>query len=421
MVSIRPVDKALIPIDQSAAEAIFAPNYDEFQSDDEVFAELRERPDNVLKVTMPHVAVPSASLYLEEGSDEALRAAAVNMRHLIEHVQTKTLEDVLFVYAITSDHGDHYRQIGLGGFAKTSEIRTDETPEGCIIRNEGIRPEKAEGRAKLIEATRSYIGIVNCVVPDESGEMLRALEEFADVDGHAYHANTGNGETHHIWFAEGEDAERLSGLLAKQKAAYVADGNHRSAAAAALGKEDFLAVFFTADRMNLAPYNRLVPDVGVPGGELKAKLAESFDVSPAPESPYAPKQVGDVGLYVGDGQGGGEWLKLTAKPGTFDAEDAAASIDAAVVQKCLFDAALGITDPKDKRLNFVGGNKDAAWLQSRVDAGDYALAVSLAPVTMDQFMAVCEQNRFMPPKSTWFVPKIRSGLVMALLDEEAKS
>ena len=416
MVSIRPIPRALIPIDQAAAEAIFAPNYDEFQSDDEVFAELRERPDNVLKVTMPHVAVPSATMYLDEGSPEAMQTAAVNMRHLIEHVQTKTLEDVMFVYAITCASAPHDRQIGLGGFASTAEIRTDATPEGCIIRNEGIRQEKADGRARLIEATNAYIGIVNCVVKDQSGDFLKALEDYASPENQAFHANTENGETHHVWFVDGEDGRKLRELLAAEQAAYVADGNHRSAAAAALGKKDFLAVFFTADRMGLAPYNRLVPDVGVPPETIRERLADSFDVSPADDTPFAPKEPGIIGLYLTDGAGSGEWLKLTAKEGSFDATDAADSIDAAVVQKNLFDTILGIVDPKDKRLNFVGGNKSAAWLQSQVDAGTYAMAVSLAPVGMNQFMAVCEQNRFMPPKSTWFVPKIRSGLVMALLD-----
>ena len=415
MVSICPIPRALMPIDQSAAEAISAPNYDEFQSDDEVFAVLRERPDAVLKVTMPHVAVPSASLYLEEGSEEAMNAAAVNMRHLIEHVQTQTHENVLFVYQITSELNPGKRQLGVGGYAVTGEIRTDDNPGGCIVRNEGIRQEKADGRAKLIEATNAYIGTVNCVVPDRSGAVIESLETYINGRLPTIIAETEDGSLHEVWLdIAGPTTQPVVDALAKEEAAYVADGNHRSAAAAALGKEHFLAVFFTADRMGLAPYNRLVEDTGVPPETVREKLAESFEVSPAPESPFAPKEVGTIGLYLGNG--GGEWLSLTPKPGTFDESDAAASIDSAVVQKNLFDAVLGITDPKDRRLNFVGGNKDAAYLQSRVDKGEYAMAVSLAPVTMDQFIAVCEQNRFMPPKSTWFVPKIRSGLVMALLD-----
>ena len=112
----------------------------------------------------------------------------------------------------------------------------------------------------------------------------------------------------------------------------------------------------------------------------------------------------------------GQWFRLVPKAGTFDPQDAAASIDSDIIQRNLFEGVLGISDPRDDRLNFVGGNKDSACLKSQVDAGDYDFALSLAPVTMEQFVAVCEQNQFMPPKSTWFDPKIRSGLVTALLD-----
>ena len=412
MVSIRPVAKALIPADTTAANAVSAPNYDEFQSDDEVFDMLRARPDNVLKVTMPHVAVTAKSLYLEEGGEEALNTAAVNMRHLKMHNQMRTVENNLYIYDITGPANPGVRQIGLGGYGKTAEIRTEATPDGCIIRNEGIRQEKADGRARLIEATQSYIGTVNLVVQDKSGEFVEAMESVADSREPSFEATDEDGNLHRVWMVEpGAEAEKLTTLLAHEPASYVADGNHRSAAAAALGKDDFLCVFFTCDRMGLAPYNRLVSDAGVTAGDIKAKLGDDFDLAPAPESPFAPNQVGTIGIYLD-----GAWHSLTPKAGTYDAADAAASIDSDIVQKNIFAKILGITDPKDKKLNFVGGNKDAAYLQSRVDNGEYVMAVSLAPVTMDQFVAVCEQNRFMPPKSTWFVPKIRSGLVIALLD-----
>lgn len=412
MVSIRPVAKALIPVDTVAANAVSAPNYDEFQSDDEVFDLLRKRPDCVLKVTMPHVAVTAKSLYLEEGGKEALSTAAVNMRHLKMHNQMKSVEDNLYIYDITGPANPGVRQIGLGGYGKTAEIRTEATPEGCIIRNEGIRQEKADGRARLIEATEAYIGTVNLVVQDKSGEFVTAMEQVADSREPSFEATDEDGNVHRIWMLEpGPEADKLTDQLAAEPASYVADGNHRSAAAAALGKDDFLCVFFTCDRMGLAPYNRLVSDAGVSVDDIVAKLGDDFDVAPAAESPLAPKAVGTIGIYLA-----GAWHSLTPKAGTFDANDAAASIDSDIIQKNLFDEILGITDPKDKKLNFVGGNKDAAYLQKRVDDGEYVMAVSLAPVTMDQFVAVCEQNKFMPPKSTWFVPKIRSGMVTALLD-----
>jgi uncharacterized protein (DUF1015 family) len=128
-------------------------------------------------------------------------------------------------------------------------------------------------------------------------------------------------------------------------------------------------------------------------------------------APYRPQQVHDIGLYFAGG-----WRRLRARSSAYDPHDAAQSIDADIVQRRIIDAVFGLADARDKRINYVGGNKDAAWLAAQVDAGRFALALSLAPVTMQQFIDVCEQNRFMPPKSTWFDPKIRTGLVIALLD-----
>jgi uncharacterized protein (DUF1015 family) len=220
------------------------------------------------------------------------------------------------------------------------------------------------------------------------------------------------GNTHRVWLIT--DTIRQQQLLkcfAAEAAAYVADGNHRSAAAAQLGKEHFLAVFFPSDRLRLEPYNRLVDAGGVPSEELLRQLQSQFEVEPLGRlAAYRPAQIHEYGLYVG-----GNWYRLVPGSGTFNAGDAAGSIDADIIQRNLFDRILGITDPRDDRLNFVGGNKDSAYLKARVDAGEYDFALSLAPVTMQQFIAVCEHNQFMPPKSTWFDPKIRSGLVMALL------
>ena len=412
MVSIRPVQHALVPGDSTAATAVSAPNYDEFQSDLEVFAMLRPRPDNILKVTMPHTAVTAPSLFLEEGGEEALSLARVNLDHLKGHPQMRHRRGVLYLYELT--HRDHpdMRQIGLGGSALTKEIRTDEQPDGVIIRNEGIRPEKAEGRAHLINATQSYIGTVNLTVQDRDGSFVATMESIADGREPDFETLDEDKHRHRVWIIdEADQIATLTDALAKQPAAYVADGNHRSAAAAALGRDDFLAVFFTTGRMGLAPYNRLVRPTGLSDAEVAQRLAESFDIDPAPSQPYQPTEIHDIGLYLA-----GTWHRLRPKAGTFDPARADESIDSDIVQRKLLDGVLGLSDPKDKRINFVGGNKDAAWLQRQVDEGDDQLAITLAPVTMDQFVAVCEQGVFMPPKSTWFEPKIRSGLVVSLFE-----
>ncbi|MEZ6058693.1 MAG: DUF1015 family protein [Planctomycetaceae bacterium] len=413
MVTIRPIPRALVPVDASAAQQISAPNYDEFQSDREIWDIIQARPHCVLTITMSHCDDPNFDTILEDGSPEALDRSLVNMNKLVDSPLTHVVDNALFVYEVVSPKRPDVRQIGLGGCARTSEIRTDATPDGTIVRNEGIRQEKADGRARLIAKTSAYIGNVNCAVQDKTGQMLQSLERVADSRDSDFAATDEAGNVHRVWLVtDAPTQQELTSLLAAEPAAYVADGNHRSAAAAALKKEDFLCVFFPTARLRLEPYNRLVEDVGVSADELLEKLGANFTIETVGDQPaYRPSQIHEIGLYLP-----GTWYKLTPKAGTFDPENAAESIDSDILQRHFLDAALGIADARDKRINFVGGNKDSAWLRQQVDAGDYALAISVAPVTMEQFIAVCEQNRFMPPKSTWFDPKIRSGMVMSLLD-----
>ena len=413
MVTIRPVRRALVPVSSDAAQRTSAPNYDEFQSDVEIWDMLQERPENVLRVKMPHCHVAKKEDIYAEDAPQALDHAAEQWSWLRSSGLMKEAPGILWVYQIVSPKRPHAPQLGLGGYGKTAEIRTPSTPNGCIIRNEGIRQEKAEGRARLIRRIKAYIGTVNLAVRDDSGSLLKALEAAAAARPCDYEATDEAHNIHRVWLVTNPDEiAKFTALMAAEPAAYVADGNHRSAAAASLGYEEFLTVFFPTCRLGLEPYNRLLPLNGLSRDEFFAKLSQKFDIKPlGPVAPYRPAAVNTLGFYCG-----GQWSVATPKPGVFNANDAAESIDSDIVQRLIIDEILGMPDGRDKRINYVGGNKDAAYLKSRVDAGEYDLAISLAPVTMDQFCAVCEQNKFMPPKSTWFDPKIRSGLVMAILD-----
>jgi uncharacterized protein (DUF1015 family) len=360
---------------------------------------------------MAHCDSPRFDAILEEGSQAAMERSAANMRALSDSPLTREVENALFVYEVVSPRRPDVRQIGLGGMARTAEIRTDDNPAGSLIRNEGIMPEKAAGRARLITATSADFGTVNCAVQDRSGALTAALERIADSGPPSFETLDEADNRHRVWLVDDAAVQaELSGLLAQEPAAYVADGNHRSAAAAQLGQESYLAVFFPTSRLRLEPYNRLVKDVGVPPAAILEGLERNFHVAPlGPLPAYRPASVHEVGLYLE-----GEWRRLTPRAGSYDPNNAAESIDADILQRHFLDGVLGLKNPRDKRINYVGGNKDAAWLKAQVDRGDYLLAMSVAPVTMEQFVAVCEQNRFMPPKSTWFDPKIRSGLVVAL-------
>ncbi len=412
MVTLNPVPRALVPVDSEAAQALSSPNYDEFQDDREIYDLLRKQPDSVLRITMPHAWAESPDAMLPEGSPMALEAAAGRMAEVRASRLTREVQNILFLYEIASSERQATRQIGLGGMSPASDILTDQTPHGVIVRNEGVRPGKARGRADLIEATDAIIGMVNNAVEDATGAFAEALETYSDGHAPHYSVTAEDGFTHRIWLL-GESPERTGLLqaLRSESFAYVADGNHRSAAAAMLGLEGFLAVVFPASRMGLAPYNRLVRDAPRLLSSWKVVLGGAFDVSAVPAGcDYQPRTSHEIGLYAG-----GTWLRLQPKPGSFDPSNASESIDADIVQRQIFGRICGITDPRDERLAFVGGNRDARYLRERVDAGEFGFAVTLPPVTMEQFINVCRQRRMMPPKSTWFSPKVRSGLVMALL------
>lgn len=408
MITIQPITRALVPTDSHAAGEVSAPNYDEFQGDREIWDLLQEKPRSVLSVTMAHCDAPTVAEIGSGDSAAALAHAAANMQRLMESPLTREVRRALYCYEIVDPSRPGVRQIGLGGMGRTDEIRTDATPGGPIIRNEGVREPKARGRADLIEATSAIIGTVNNAVPDATGRFAAALETYADARVPNFETADSHGNTHRIWLIEEPgEVTRFQQLLSEEPEAYVADGNHRSAAAAMLGYESFLTVFFPADRMGIKAYNRLVDstlDLAV--------LDAAFDTLGAPaSSPYQPEVTHDIGIYAP----ASGWITVRPRAGTYDESDAAASIDHAIIQRNLFEQAFGFVDAGDAHLTFVGANKDAGWLQKEVDEGRAGFAVTLAPVTMEQFVEVCRQGRMMPPKSTWFEPKIRSGLVMALI------
>ncbi len=399
-------------MDAAAAARVSAPNYDEFQSDREIQEVIAQNPESVLRITMAHCDVPPGAAPVEEGSGPALERAARNMVELAGSPLTRELEDVLWIYEILDAARPGVRQIGLGGMGLLEEIRTKATPTGSIIRNEGIREAKSRGRADLIKATRAIIGTVNNAVDDEDGRLASALEALADERPPDYSVTDGHENRHRIWLVQDSwTIERLQSLLAAEPHAYVADGNHRSAAAAMLGHAEFLTVFFPSASMGIRPYNRLVSARVTLPDDLPGALTDAFDVQIRPDvDAYQPEETHHIGVYAG-----GLWYELTPRAGTYDPGDAAQDIDADIVQRHLFGTTLDVEDARDDRLRFVGSNRDAAYLRDQVDRGGYAMAVTLPPVTMEQFTRVCLQNRLMPPKSTWFEPKIRSGLVMALL------
>jgi uncharacterized protein (DUF1015 family) len=361
---------------------------------------------------MPHCDVRTPEDIGEEGSKATLARAVANMARLMSDPMVRKAMHILWVYEITRPGHEDKPQIGLGGLALTREIRTPQNPTGTVIRNEGIREAKAQGRATLTQVTHTDMGTVNLAVDDTSGEFAGALGAYAKSREPNFETKDEMGNTHRVWLVEKpEEIERFRALVAREPRAYVADGNHRSAAAAMLGYEHYLAVVFPASTMTIAPYNRLVDVARDQRASLVNSVQKSFHAERHQGAePLQPSRTHDIGLYDGSA-----WWHLQPKPGTFDPSDAAQDIDADIVQRRIMEQVLGVSDARDERITYVGANRDAAWLQAQVDQGLHGCAITLPPVTMEQFIRVCLQDKLMPPKSTWFVPKIRSGLVMAMV------
>lgn len=414
MLSINPIKRALTPCSSAAAQKVIAPNYDEFQSDLEIWQILQAQPESILRVTMAHCAVPSEAEIVEDGSESALARAVTNLEQYRAGHLARVVENALFIYEIQDVRRPDQRQIGLLGSALTGQIRTADNPGGSIVRNEGIREAKARGRAELIDATSCFTEIVNNAVEDPNGEFAGLLEQIADSTAPAFVVFDERRNRHSMWSITDQPTQRkLQTALNDRAVAYVADGNHRSAAAAMLGKPEFLAVFFTTERMGIFPYNRLVEAPALKAAELSERLAPHFQcrVSTDPAE-RAPKLVHTVAIYTDR-----RWIIADARPELYFGKPAAEQIDAALVQDRIIAGVLGIQDAKDERITYVGGNKEVEYLSGRVDSGEFQYALSLAAVQMQQFVAVCRENSFMPPKSTWFEPKVRSGLVMSLLSK----
>jgi uncharacterized protein (DUF1015 family) len=412
MVTLDPITRALVAADSEAADKLGAPNYDEFQSDREVWELLRERPWSVLRVTMPHCDVRTPEDIGDEGSKATLARAVANMARLMNDPMVRKAMRIVWVYEITRPGHEDKPQIGLGGLGRTDEIRTAQNPKGSVIRNEGIREVKAKGRATLTQVTHTDMGTVNLAVDDASGEFRGSLGTYAESRPPTFETHDEQGCRHRVWLVEDpKQIESFRALVAREPRAYVADGNHRSAAAAMLGYEHYLAVVFPAATMTIAPYNRLVDLARDQRAGLVTGVQRSFQVErhPGPGA-LQPTTTHEIGLYDGS-----SWWSLHPKPGTFDPADAAQDIDADIAQRRIIEPVLGVSDARDERITYVGANRDAVWLQAQVDGGLHGCAITLPPVTMEQFIRVCLQDKLMPPKSTWFVPKIRSGLVMAMV------
>ncbi len=408
---IQPL-RGLRPAPGRAAE-VAAPPYDVLSSEE---ARIRAagKPWSFLHISKPEIDLPADT---DPYAPAVYAQAAASFARMIE-AGVLTRDSAPCYYAYRLDMGSHV-QTGLVAAASVACYDS-----GRIKKHEFTRPDKEDDRVRQIEALDAQTGPVLLAYPsapaaDALIEAIARGEPAADVTA----ADAYNTVRHRIWVcADDRQIEAITRCFDGMEALYIADGHHRSAAAARVAAarrrddgptaaDTFLAAIFPHRQMKIMDYNRVVTDLnGLSADAFLARLGEKFLVSPACDA-VAPQCPGEFGLYLP-----GRWYRLNIDPCLF-VEDPVAGLDVSLLSAHVLGPLLGIGDlRRDRRIDFVGGMRGLAELERRVDSGEMAAAFALHPPRMEQLMTVADSGQVMPPKSTWFEPKLADGLVSHVLD-----
>ena len=296
--------------------------------------------------------------------------------------------------------------------------------QGRIKKHELTRRDKEEDRMKHVRVNNANIEPVFFAYPDNQ-VLDKLIMRYAATEPEYDFIAPIDGFRHQFWvISDDKDMKTITEEFAKMPSLYIADGHHRSAAAALVGAEKqkqnpnhtgkeeynyFMAVCFQASQLTILDYNRVVKDLnGMSSEEFLAALQVNFIVEDKGTEIYKPTKLHEFSLYLDQ-----HWYSLTAKEGTFDNNDAIGVLDVDISSRLILDEILGIKDLRsDKRIDFVGGLRGLGELKRRVDNGEMRMALALYPVSMEQIMNIADSGKIMPPKATWFEPKLRSGLVI---------
>lgn len=396
---VHPIDRAWLSTGGTGAQ-----NYDEFADDAEITPIIAANPRSALAIEMPHRAPDS----LGASFTDALPAAVARLAEAKQAGAYTLAEQVLVLYRITAPDG----AVSYGMFAMvdTDQISTSADEPGLVIRNEEVFAEKVRERVALARATGHLLSPVLLLQTGQGPRLHAALTAACAAAGQPAVADTDPaGRRHEIWPVPTGDpvAEELC-TLASGGELVVADGNHRSLAAQTGGLPRFLAVVTTPESVTIQPYHRLITELPDPMRKVAQRCERAgVRAEAVPGVPEQPPPPGVAYLYAG-GQ-----LIRAALPADPDAP-LVESLDHALVERLLIRVAFGL-DPGDKRVTYVGGDYPVSWLRGEVDAGRAEVAVLVAPVSTDEFVAVNLARQKLPRKSTWFTPKARAGLVLVEL------
>ena len=399
MTVVHPISRAWITTGGTGAQ-----NYDEFADDAEITEIIAANPRSALAVEMPHRAPDS----LGKPFTAALPDAVARLAEAKADGSYTPAEQVVVLYRIEAP--GEAPAYGLWCMVDTDQISTRADEPGLVIRNEDVFLEKVRERVALADALGMLLSPILLLQTGRGDDLHAALAAAAESAGAPTATDIDQtGRTHAIWVVPpGQQQDRLTALAGGGKLV-VADGNHRTLAAQIGGLPRFLAVVTTPASVTIQPYNRLVSEL--PTDDLAGRLrAAGAQVEELPRPADIPGK-GTIELYA---RGRSYAVRLPAAPGA----PAVENLDHALAERILLGDALGL-DPGDKRISYVGGDYPAEWLRGEVDAGRAELAVLIAPVTVDDFVAVNLARLKLPRKSTWFTPKARAGLVLAELRASA--
>lgn len=403
--------RGLRPPVELAAQVASRP-YDVLNSD-EARRESAGNPYSLLHIIKPEIDLPAGT---DEHHPEVYQKAVDNLSLFkTKGWLKKDDQEYLYIYAQTMEGRTQYGIVGCAS--------VDDYLNGVIKKHELTRSDKEEDRMKHVRATDANMEPVFFAYPAvaEIDQIVRSV--VARQPEYDFVAADGFG--HHFWLVDDRPTiDRLVGLFAAIPATYVADGHHRTAAAALVGKEKraanprhtgaeeynyFLAVHFPDNQLRIIDYNRVIKDLnGLTSDQLIQKLGEDFEVVKTGTEIYKPEALHVFSMYLE-----GFWYKLTAKPGRYNDNDPIGVLDVTILSQLVLDKILGIKDLRtDKRIDFVGGIRGLGELKKRVDSGEMKMAFALYAVSMKQLIDIADSGNIMPPKTTWFEPKLRSGLVV---------
>ena len=412
MVRIKPFAAVRPP--KELVEEVAARPYDVLNSQ-EAKAEAGEK--SLLHITKPEIDFDPI---IDEHSRQAYDKAVENFKKWQSAGWLRQDgKPCYYIYAQTMDGRTQY---GLVLCA-----HTDDYAEGKIKKHELTRKEKEDDRMIHVRIQNANIEPVFFAYPDNDEVNSIVSRYTAGAPEYDFVAEDGFG--HHFWVIDDQkDIDRLTEIFKGIPAFYVADGHHRTAAAARVGAEKrqqnpshtgeeeynyFMAVAFPDSQLKIIDYNRVVKDLnGLSPEEFLAALDKDFVVKEEGTEPYRPDHLHNFSMYLG-----GKWYSLEAKEGRYDDSDPIGVLDVTLLSNLVLDRILGIKDLRtDKRIDFVGGIRGLGELSRRVDSGEMAVAFALYPVSMKQLVDIADSGKIMPPKTTWFEPKLRSGLAIHLLD-----